>query len=181
MVQQAKRHPEYQLLAGAYMAQIIAMPTDQNEMAPEFHTDNLALNFESNKHILTLPPNPKVNKFGQPRKDGSNDKEGGRRQHQYKNPVQCASCRLFGHCIDTQVCRFSAQLMYANEYIDANKEKAKTNAEAYKAANNKTKVNKIYQQFPEKFDESMTEEEREYTRYELASTFYNQDTDEKDL
>jgi hypothetical protein len=181
MVQQAKRHPEYQLLAGAYMAQIIAMPTDQNEMAPEFHTDNLALNFESNKHILTLPPNPKVNKFGQPRKDASNDKEGGRRQHQYKNPVQCASCRLFGHCIDTQVCRFSAQLMYANEYIDANKEKAKTNAEAYKAANNKTKVNKIYQQFPEKFDESMTEEEREYTRYELASTFYNQDTDEKDL
>ena len=162
------------------MAQIIEMPTDQNEMAPEFLTDNLALNFESNKHILTLPNNPVVNKFGQPRRDGPNDKEGGRRQHQYKNPVQCASCRLFGHRIDTQVCRFSAQLMYAKEYIEANAEKAKTNAEAYKAANNKTKVNKIYLQFPEKFDEFMTEEERENTRYELASTFYNQDQEDTD-
>jgi len=64
MVQQAKGHPEYQLLAGAYMAQIIAMPTDQNEMSPEFHTDNLALNFESNKQETTLPYNPTVNKFG---------------------------------------------------------------------------------------------------------------------
>jgi hypothetical protein len=180
MIQQAKRHPEYQLLAGAYMAQIIAMPTDQNEMAPEFHTDNLALNFESNKQLLTLPNNPVVNKFGQPRKEGSNDREGGRRQHQYKNPVQCASCKLFGHCIDTQVCRFSAQLMYAKDYTTANADKAKTNAEAYNAANNKTKVNKIYQQFPEKFDESMTEEEREITRYELASTFYNQDDNNDD-
>jgi hypothetical protein len=55
MIQQAKRHSEYQLLAGAYMAQIIAMPTDQNQMAPEFHTDNLALNFESNKQTNTEP------------------------------------------------------------------------------------------------------------------------------
>ena len=70
--------------------------------------------------------------------------------------------------------------MYAKEYIDANKDKAKSNAEAYKAANNKTKVNKIYHQFPEKFDDSMTEEEREFTRYELASTFYNQDKEDAD-
>jgi hypothetical protein len=180
MVQQAKRHPEYQLLAGAYMAQIIAMPTDQNEMAPEFHTDNLALNFESNKQILNLPNNPVVNKFGQPRKEGSNERDGGRRQHQYKNPVQCASCKLFGHCIDTQVCRFSAQIIYAQEYIAKNADKAKSNAEAYNAANNKTKVNKIYQQFPEKFDDFMTEEERENTRYELASTFFNQTHDNTD-
>jgi hypothetical protein len=70
--------------------------------------------------------------------------------------------------------------MYAKDYTNANADKAKTNAEAYNAANNKTKVNKIYQQFPEKFDESMTEEEREITRYELASTFYNQDDDNKE-
>jgi hypothetical protein len=182
MIQQAKRHPEYQLLAGAYMAQIIAMPTDQNEMSPEFHTDNLALNFESNKQAMGIPNNPTLNKFGQPRNEGSNDREnGGRRRPQYKNPVQCNSCKLFGHGIDTQVCRFTAQLMYANEYIATHADCAKSNAEAYNAANNKNKVNKIYQQFPEKFDDYMTEEERETTRYELATTFYYQNTDGQDL
>jgi hypothetical protein len=181
MVQQAKRHPEYQLLAGAYMAQIIAMPTDQNEMAPEFHTDNLALNFESNKQTMTIPPTPTLNKFGQPNKEGSNDRDnGGRRRPQYKNPVQCSSCKLFGHCIESQVCRFSAQIIYATEYIAEHADRAKSNAAAYKAANNKNKVNKIYQQFPEKFDDFMTEEEREDTRYELATTFYSQSTDDQD-
>ena len=97
-----------------------------------------------------------------------------------KNPVQCTSCKLFGHCIDTQVCRFSAQLMFATDYIAEHKERAKSNAEAYNAANNKNKVNKIYQQFPEKFDEYMTEEEREATRYELANTFYSKSTDDRD-
>ena len=181
MIQQAKRHPEYQLLAGAYMAQVIAMPTDQNEMAPEFHTDNLALNFESNKQALNLPSNPTMNKFGQPRQD-SNDRDNSRerRRPQYKNPVQCTSCKLFGHCIETQVCRFSAQLMYAKQYIEAHADRAKTNAEAYNAANNKNKVNKIYKQFPEKFDEYMTDEERENTRYELTSTFYCKSIDKED-
>ena len=182
MIQQAKRHPEYQLLTGAYMAQIIAMPTDQNEMSPEFHTNNLALNFESNKQAMGIPNNPTLNKFGQPRNKGSNDREnGGRRQPQYKNPVQCNSCKLFRHGIDTQVCRFSAQLMYANEYIATHADCPKSNAEAYNAANNKNKVNKIYQQFPEKFDDYMTEEEQETTRYELATTFYYRNTDDQDL
>jgi hypothetical protein len=181
MVQQAKNHPEYQLLAGAYLAQIIAMPIDQNEMPPEFHTDNLALNFESNKQVSTIPSNPTLNKFGQPRNENSNDKDnGGRRRPQYKNPVQCTSCKLFGHCIETQVCRFSAQLMFAKEYIGAHGNRAKSNAEAYNAANNRNKVNKIYQQFPEKFDEHMTEEERETARYELATTFYCKSTDDQD-
>jgi hypothetical protein len=72
MVQQAKNHPEYQLLAGAYMVQIIAMPTDQNKMSPKFHTD-LALNFESNKQVMQLPTTPILNKFGQPWNEGSND------------------------------------------------------------------------------------------------------------
>jgi hypothetical protein len=180
MVQQAKRHPAYQLLAGAYMAQIIAMPTDQNEMSPEFHTDNLALNFELNKQTLTLPNTPTVNKFGQPRNENSNDRDKGGRRPQYKNPVQCTSCKLFGHCIETQVCRFSAQLMYAKEYINENASRSKANAEAYKAANNRNKVNKIYQQFPEKFDDFMTEEERETARYEMATTFYCQSIDDQD-
>jgi hypothetical protein len=181
MVQQAKRHPAYQLLAGAYMAQIIAMPTDQKEMSPEFHTDNLALNFESNKQTMNLPNNPTLNKFGQPRNEGSNDRDnGGRRRPQYKNPVQCTSCKLFGHCIETQVCRFSAQLMYAKEYIEEHGSRAKSNAEAYNAANNRNKVNKIYQQFPEKFDDYMTEEERENARYEMATTFYCKSADDQD-
>jgi hypothetical protein len=161
MIQQAKRHPKYQLLAGAYMAQIIAMPTDQTEMAPEFHTDNLTLNFESNKQALNLPANPKLKKSGQPCNDGHDqDHSRERRRPQNKNPVQCTSCKLFGHCIETQVCRFSAQLMYAKAYIEAHADRAKTNAESYNAANNKNKVNKIYQQFPETFDEYMTDKER---------------------
>jgi hypothetical protein len=57
-------------------------------------------------------------------------------------------------------------------------DKARANADTYCAANNKTTVNKIYQQFPEKFDDSMTEEEREGLRYEMATTFYNQGDDE---
>jgi hypothetical protein len=181
MVQQAKNHPEYQLLAGTYMAQIIAMPNDQNEMPPEFHTDNLALNFESNKQVTTIPSNPTLNKFGQPWNENSNDRDnGGQRQTQYKNPVQCTSCKLFGYCIETQVCRFSAQLMYAKEYAGAHGNCAKSNAEAYNAANNRNKVNKIYQQFPKKFDGYMMEEERETARYELATTFYCKSTDDQD-
>jgi hypothetical protein len=181
MVQQAKSHPEYQLLAGAYMAQIIAMPVNQNEMSPEFHTDNLALNFESNKQVMQLPNNPTLNKFGQPRNDGPNQRDnGGKRRPQYKTPVQCTSCKIFGHCIETQVCCFSVQLMYAKEYIGAHGNRAKSNAEAYNAANNQNKVNKIYQQFPEKFDDYMTEEERETARYELATTFYCKSTDDQD-
>jgi hypothetical protein len=122
-----------------------------------------------------------MNKLGQPRQDG-NDRDNGRerRRPQYKNPVQCTSCKLFGHCIETQVCRFSAQLMYAKQYIEAHADRAKTNAEAYNAANNKNKVNKIYKQFPEKFDEYMTDEERENTRYELTSTFYCKSIDKED-
>jgi hypothetical protein len=130
---------------------------------------------------MTIPPTPTLNKFGQPNKEGSNDRDnGGRRRPQYKNPVQCSSCKLFGHCIESQVCRFSAQIIYATEYIAEHADRAKSNAAAYKAANNKNKVNKIYQQFPEKFDDFMTEEEREDTRYELATTFYSQSTDDQD-
>jgi hypothetical protein len=75
MVQQAQCHPEYQLLARAYMSQIIAMPIDQNKMAPELHTTNhkLSLNFESNKQMISLPNNPTVNKCRQPCSKGSND------------------------------------------------------------------------------------------------------------
>jgi ferredoxin len=173
MVQQAKRHPEYQLLAGAYMAQLIALPTDTEYMTPEFHHENLALNFESNRQN-SLPPTLNINKFGQRNNGGSNDrKPGEQRRHQYKNPVQCGSCKLFGHCIETQVCRFTAQLVFAQEFTASNRDKAKANADAYNAANNKTTVNKIYQQFPEKFSEDMTEEERETEQYEMATTFYS--------
>jgi ferredoxin len=177
MVQQAKRHPEYQLLAGAYMAQLIALPTDTANMSPEFLHENLALNFESNRQN-SLPSNPSINKFGQRGGGPSDRKPGEQRRHQYKNPVQCGSCKLFGHCIDSQVCRFSAQFMYTKDYVEKHPDKARANADAYCAANNKTTVNKIYQQFPEKFDDSMTEEEREGLRYEMATTFYNQSDDE---
>jgi hypothetical protein len=71
--------------------------------------------------------------------------------------------------------------MYAKEYIGAHGNRAKSNAaEAYNAANNRNKVNKIYQQFPEKFDDYMIEEERETARYELATTFYCKSTDGQD-
>jgi hypothetical protein len=70
--------------------------------------------------------------------------------------------------------------MYAKEYINENASRSKANAEAYKAANNRNKVNKIYQQFPEKFDDFMTEEERETARYEMATTFYCQSIDDQD-
>ena len=63
--------------------------------------------------------------------------------------------------------------MFAKTYVDKHPEKAQANADAYNAANNKTTVNKIYQQFPEKFDDTMTEEERETQRYEMATTFYS--------
>jgi hypothetical protein len=182
MVQQARHHPEYQLLAGAYMAQLIALPTDTVNLTPEFHHENLASNFESNRQY-SIPQAPSINKFGQ-RPGGAggapNDRNKGDRRHQYKNPVQCGSCRLFGHCIDSQVCRFSAQFMYAKEYVESHPDKAKANADAYNAANNKTTVNKLYQQFPEKFDDSMTEEERENLRYEMATTFYCQPQDSQD-
>jgi ferredoxin len=172
MVQQAKRHPEYQLLAGAYMAQLIALPKDTKNMTPEFLHENLALNFESNRQN-SIPNAPSINKFGQ-RSGGTNDrKPGEQRRHQYKNPVQCGSCKLFGHCIESQVCRFSAQLMYAKDYVTSNPDKAKANTDAYNAANNKFSVNKIYQQFPEKFTDDMTKEEREMRRYEMATTFYS--------
>jgi hypothetical protein len=177
MVQQARRHPEYQLLAGAYMAQLIALPTDTVYMTPEFHHENLALNFESNRQT-SIPSAPNINKFGQ-RNGGSNDRKPPR--HQYKNPVQCGSCKLFGHCIESQVCRFSAQYIFAKEFVESNPEKAKANADAYSAANNKATVNKIYKQFPEKFDDNMTEEERENQRYEMATTFYSTPALDDDL
>jgi hypothetical protein len=105
MVQQAQQHPEYQLLAGAYMAQLIALPTDTVNLTPEFHHENLASNFESNRQH-SIPQVPSINKFGQ-RPGGTggapNDCNKGERRHQYKNPVQCGSCRLFGHCIESQV------------------------------------------------------------------------------
>ena len=173
MVQQAKWHPEYQLLAGAYMAQLIALPTDTDHMSREFLHENLALNFESNRQNTT-PNTPSINKFGQRNGGGSTDRKPGKQRcHQYKNPVQCISCKLFGHCINSQVCRFSAQYMFAKEYVDNNPDKAKANADAYNAANNKTTVHKIYQQFPEKFNEDMMEEAQENRRYEMATTFYN--------
>jgi hypothetical protein len=70
--------------------------------------------------------------------------------------------------------------MYAKEYIGTHGNHAKSNAEAYNAANNRNKVNKIYQQFPEKFDDYMMEEERERVQYKLATTFYCKSTDDQE-
>jgi hypothetical protein len=41
-------------------------------------------------------------------------------------------------------------------------------------------VNKIHQQFPEKFDDFMTEEEQETARYKMATTFYCQSINNQD-
>ena len=70
--------------------------------------------------------------------------------------------------------------MFAKTYIEQHADRARTNAEAYNAAKNKNKVNKIYKQFPEKLDDYMTDEERENTRYELATTFYCKSIDTED-
>jgi hypothetical protein len=64
MIQQAKRHPIYQLLAGAYMAQLIALPVDTANMTPKFLHENLALNLQCNKQNM-VPNAPSNKKFGQ--------------------------------------------------------------------------------------------------------------------
>ena len=117
----------------------------------------MATNFASNCTGLNMaiPVTPQANKFN------AADKKPPRKRFEYKNPTACKACGRFGHCIETQVCRITAQVQNVNDFLTAHPIQAAKNLEAFTSVNTKTKINKLIQQEPTRFVdiESLDEQE----------------------
>ena len=57
-----------------------------------------------------------------------------RKKFEYKNKVQCNACKLFGHNIGEQVCRYAAMHVNTIAYCTENPEMAKKNMKKFNAS-----------------------------------------------
>ena len=67
-----------------------------------------------------------------------------RKKFEYKNKVQCNACKLFGHNIGEQVCRYAAMHVNTIAYCTENPEIAKKNMKKFNALYSAKQVKKLY-------------------------------------
>ena len=67
-----------------------------------------------------------------------------RKKFEYKNKVQCSACKLFGHNIGEQVCRYAAMHVNTIAYCAENPEMAKKNMKKFNALYSAKQVNRFY-------------------------------------
>ena len=114
------------------------------------------------------------NRSGQRNGNGNGHRAGG--GFKYRNEVQCTACKTFGHSIGDNVCRICAQVSFVNTYISKEPDSAKKNASAFEMANNKKRISKVRETFPEAFFDNMTDDEEQFTLCKLARA-WQPDTD----
>jgi hypothetical protein len=86
----------------------------------------------------------------------------------YRNKVQCEACKTSGHCIGNNVCRIAAQVHHVSAYTEKAPDNAKKNASAFAMTNNKATIKLVKANFPDTFHDGITEEEEDYTIYQMA-------------
>ena len=67
-----------------------------------------------------------------------------RKKFEYKNKVQCSACKLFGHNIRKQVCRYAAIHVNTIAYCAEHPEMAKKNMKKFNALYSAKQVNRFY-------------------------------------
>ena len=178
ILQQAKQHAEYHLIATSYLTRLLAYTSQREDIPTEYRYDNLICTLETNKDngaaSMSIPLQPQINRFSS-NGNGGNGRDPNRQPFQYRNPVQCKACKTFGHCIGDNVCRFSAQCLFATEYNDKEPAEAKANATAFATANNKNKISKVKLLHPTAFNPDMSLEEEEYTLCMIARVMQEKD------
>ncbi|VEU36945.1 unnamed protein product [Pseudo-nitzschia multistriata] len=98
-----------------------------------------------------------------------------RTKFEYKNKVQCECCKTYGHNVGDQICRFGAQLHYAQQFASTKPTDFKMNAIKHNNMHTKKVVNHFESTLK---DRHITEEEHERKREELAQLFATVTTDE---
>jgi hypothetical protein len=173
MLQQSLTVPRYQVLGATLLMTVRGFA--QTKVVPpiEFEPKLLAATFVQSAAPDTSLQFPRVNKMFTP-SDGKSEKprDGSstfpRKSRTHK---QCDSCKRYGHCISKQVCHFTAQVENANVWIKGNPGLSTKNAETYVTTNIPRVVRKIEADFSDRFQPTMTYEEREDVRSELHSSF----------
>jgi hypothetical protein len=88
--------------------------------------------------------------------------------YMYRNEVQCNARQTFGRSIGDNVCQICAQVSFANSFIDKEPGNAKKNSSAFEMINNKKRINKVRETFPNAFFNNMTDEEEQFTLCKLT-------------
>jgi hypothetical protein len=181
ILQQAQQHNEYHLIATTNLSRLTLYTTTRDQLPSEFAKVNLINTLEINKNAIATPVTPNhINRFGGggDRNTDSNQNRNSSSQtpFKYKNEIQCTACKTFGHSIGDNVCHICAQVSFVNIYTAKEPDNAKKNASAFKMANNKKRISKVKETFPEAFIDNMTEEERQFTLCKLARV-WQQDLD----
>jgi hypothetical protein len=191
ILQQAQQHPEYNLIATTNLSRLTSYTTARDQLPSEFHKVNLINTLETNKNTTAIPVTPHVNRFGgdngsygsDQNRNNNGNRNGNRNSggsFKYRNEVQCTACKTFGHSIGDNVCRICAQVSFVNSYIDKEPDNAKKNASAFEMANNKKRINKVRETFPEAFFDNMTDEEEQFTLCKLARAWQPDTESESD-
>jgi hypothetical protein len=182
ILQQAKQHAEYHLIATSYLTRLLSYTNHRTDIPSEYRYDNLICTLETNKDLGAshpiIPSSPQINRFNGNGNGNGNGRDTPRQPFNYRNPVQCKACKTFGHCIGANVCRFSAQCLFATEYNDKEPTEAKANATAFATANNKNKINKVKLLHPTAFTADMSPEDDEYVLCMLARVMQDNTDDD---
>jgi hypothetical protein len=138
ILQQAKQHVRYNVIATQYLTPLQTTPINTplgHEYSAEFLIGELEAN-QRPEHDMNLV----INKFNQTK---DNNKDNNRRTNskfKYRREVQCSVCHGYGHDIDEDICRVGAQSYHSHQFWLNYSEKAKKNATAYSMANNRNQV-----------------------------------------
>jgi hypothetical protein len=174
ILQQASQHDEYKLLATAYLTSLLPLVSqDKHQILPkEYQKENL-INALSSYHRKPVAGGTgtgafQINRFGAPTAGRGKTRE----PFRYKNEVQCTACKMFGHDIKLNVCRFCAQYHHTSRYATKFPEETLKNASAFASAQDKAKVNKAKVSFPNLFHPDMTEEDEMDALAHIAMVMY---------
>jgi hypothetical protein len=174
ILQQASQHDEYKLLATAYLTSLLPLVSqDKHQTLPkEYQKENL-INALSSYHRKPVAGGTgtgafQINRFGAP----PAGKQPPRKAFQYRNEVQCTACKMFGHDIKLNVCRFCAQYHHTSRYAEKFPEETLKNASAFASAQDKAKVNKAKVSFPNLFHPDMTEDDEMDALAHIAMVMY---------
>jgi hypothetical protein len=174
ILQQASQHDEYKLLATAYLTSLLPLVSqDKHQILPkEYQKENL-INALSSYHRKPAAGGTgtgafQINRFGAPTAGRGKTRE----PFRYKNEVQCTACKMFGHDIKLNVCRFCAQYHHTSRYATKFPEETLKNASAFASAQDKAKVNKAKVSFPNLFHPDMTEEDEMDALAHIAMVMY---------
>jgi hypothetical protein len=181
ILQQAQQHNEYHLIATTNLSQLTSCTTTRDQLPSEFAKVNLINTLEINKNTIATPVTPNhINRFGgggDRNTDNNQNRNSGtsRAPFKYKNEIQCTACKTFGHSIGDNVCRICPSQLRQHVYREGT-DNAKKNASAFEMANNKKRISKVKETFPEAFTDNMREEEQQFTLCKLARV-WQQDSD----